>query len=63
MKAQSSSLISRAILGHSGTREAMRWLAKEIVKQAEAVALRHSHCDDDMGAIIARDIRQHFENF
>jgi hypothetical protein len=34
--------------------------AKLIVRECERVSLRSSHRDDDMGAIIARQIKQHF---
>lgn len=31
-----------------------------LVKECEQVSLKNSHRDDDMGAIIARQIKQHF---
>ena len=31
-----------------------------IVRECEKVSLKNSHRDDDMGAIIARHIKQHF---
>ena len=31
-----------------------------IVRECEKVSLKNSHRDDDMGAIIARQIKQHF---
>jgi hypothetical protein len=34
--------------------------AELIVQECEQVSLNNSHRDDDMGAIIARQIRQHF---
>ena len=34
--------------------------AELIVRECEQVSLKNSHRDDDMGAIIARQIRQHF---
>ena len=34
--------------------------AELIVKECEKVSLKSSHRDDDMGAIIARQIKQHF---
>ena len=34
--------------------------AELIVQECEQVSLKNSHRDDDMGAIIARQIRQHF---
>ena len=34
--------------------------AELIVKECEKVSLQNSHRDDDMGAIIARQIKQHF---
>ena len=34
--------------------------AQLIVRECEQVSLKNSHRDDDMGAIIARQIRQHF---
>jgi hypothetical protein len=34
--------------------------AELIVKECEKVSLKNSHRDDDMGAIIARQIKQHF---
>jgi hypothetical protein len=34
--------------------------AELIVLECERVSLRSSHRDDDMGAIIARQIKQHF---
>ncbi len=35
-------------------------LAELIIKECELVSLKHSHRDDDMGAIIARQIVKHF---
>ena len=40
-----------------------RWnekFAELIVRECEQVSLQSSHRDDDMGAIIARNIRKHF---
>jgi hypothetical protein len=34
--------------------------AELIVKECENVSLKNSHRNDDMGAIIARQIKQHF---
>ncbi len=34
--------------------------AQLIVQECESVSIRNSHRDDDMGAIIARKIKQHF---
>jgi len=34
--------------------------AELIVKECEQVSLKYSHRNDDMGAIIARQIREHF---
>jgi len=34
--------------------------AKLIIKECEQVSLKNSHRDDDMGAIIARNIKQYF---
>ena len=34
--------------------------AELIVRECEQVSLKNSHRDDDMGAIIARQIKQHF---
>ena len=34
--------------------------ADMIVRECEKVSLKSSHRDDDMGAIIARQIKQHF---
>jgi hypothetical protein len=34
--------------------------AEMIVRECEQVSLKHSHRDDDMGAIIARHIKEHF---
>jgi hypothetical protein len=34
--------------------------AELIVRECEQVSLTNSHRDDDMGAIIARQIRKHF---
>jgi len=34
--------------------------AQLIVKECEQVSLKNSHRNDDMGAIIARQIKQHF---
>ena len=31
-----------------------------IVRECERVSLKNSHRDDDMGAIIARQIKEHF---
>ena len=38
----------------------MEKFAQLIVRECEQVSLKNSHRDDDMGAIIARQIRQHF---
>jgi hypothetical protein len=37
-----------------------REFAELIVRECEKVSLKNSHRDDDMGAIIARQIKQHF---
>jgi hypothetical protein len=37
-----------------------RKFAELIVRECEQVSLTNSHRDDDMGAIIARQIRKHF---
>jgi hypothetical protein len=34
--------------------------AEAIVRECEQVSLKNSHRDDDMGAIIARQIKEHF---
>jgi hypothetical protein len=34
--------------------------AELIVRECEKVSLKSSHRDDDMGAIIARQIKEHF---
>ena len=34
--------------------------AELIVRECEQVSLKNSHRDDDMGAIIARQIKEHF---
>jgi len=34
--------------------------AQLIVRECEQVSLKNSHRDDDMGAIIAKQIREHF---
>jgi hypothetical protein len=34
--------------------------AELIVRECEQVSLKNSHRDDDMGAIIAKQIREHF---
>jgi len=34
--------------------------AESIVQECESVSINNSHRDDDMGAIIARKIKQHF---
>ena len=36
------------------------YFAELIVKECEKVSLKNSHRNDDMGAIIARQIKQHF---
>ena len=47
-------------------KERHRWeytvekFAELIVRECEKVSLKSSHRDDDMGAIIARQIKQHF---
>lgn len=38
----------------------MSRFAELIVEECMQVSLKHSHRDDDMGAIIARNIKQHF---
>ena len=38
----------------------MEKFAELIVQECMQVSLKHSHRDDDMGAIIARNIKQHF---
>lgn len=37
-----------------------RRFAELIVRECEQVSLKNSHRNDDMGAIIARNIKQHF---
>jgi chaperonin GroEL (HSP60 family) len=34
--------------------------AELIVRECEQVSLKNSHRDDDMGAIVARQIKEHF---
>jgi hypothetical protein len=34
--------------------------AESIVQECESVSINNSHRDDDMGAIIARKIKEHF---
>jgi hypothetical protein len=34
--------------------------AESIVQECESVSINNSHRDDDMGAIIAQKIKQHF---
>ena len=41
-------------------REAIEKFAELIVKECEQVSLKHSHRNDDMGAIIAKQIVEHF---
>jgi hypothetical protein len=43
--------------GHNPTFEKF---AELIVRECLQVSLKNSHRDDDMGAIIARNIKQHF---
>jgi len=38
----------------------MERFAELIVRECEQVSLKNSHRDDDMGAIIARQIKEHF---
>ncbi len=45
---------------HGYTFEQMKKFAELIVRECEQVSLKHSHRDDDMGAIIARHIKEHF---
>jgi len=40
--------------------DAIYKFAELIVRECEQVSLKHSHRDDDMGAIIARHIKEHF---
>ena len=40
--------------------DAIEKFAQLIVRECEQVSLKNSHRDDDMGAIIARQIKQHF---
>jgi hypothetical protein len=40
---------------------ALEKYAQLVVKECQQVSLKNSHRDDDMGAIIARQIKQHFE--
>jgi len=42
------------------TDEQIEKFAELIVKECKQVSLKHSHRDDDMGAIIARHIKEHF---
>ena len=41
-------------------REEVDGLIELIVKECEQISLKNSHRNDDMGAIIARQIRKHF---
>jgi hypothetical protein len=40
--------------------ESIEYFAELIVRECGKVSLKNSHRDDDMGAIIARQIKQHF---
>ena len=40
--------------------ESLQKFAELIVRECEKVSLKSSHRDDDMGAIIARQIKQYF---
>ena len=46
--------------GIGGKYENMQKFAELIVQECEQVSLKNSHRDDDMGAIIARQIKAHF---
>ena len=41
-------------------RAAIEDFAELIVQECEQISLQSSHRDDDMGSIIARNIKQHF---
>ena len=41
-------------------KQAIEKFAELIVRECEQVSLKNSHRDDDMGAIIARQIKQQF---
>ena len=45
---------------HVDVKIMMAKFAELIVEECEKVSLKNSHRDDDMGAIIARQIKQHF---
>jgi len=47
------------IYGSAATAQEMKF-AELIVQECEQVSLACSHRDDDMGAIIARNIKRHF---
>ena len=40
--------------------QAIERFAELIIKECQQVSLKNSHRDDDMGAIIAEQIKQHF---
>ena len=46
-------------IGHWDMPECKKF-AELIVRECEKVSLKSSHRDDDMGAIIARQIKEHF---
>ena len=64
MNEQIRELWRESVLKH--TNDPMNWqpvadeFAELIVRECEKVSLKNSHRDDDMGAIIARQIKQHF---
>ena len=68
MNARIEDLLYRAGLTASGCwdqlgayeQEAIEKFAGLIVRECEQVSLKNSHRDDDMGAIIARQIKQQF---
>jgi len=47
---------AKVLVGH----DEIEKFAQLIVQECESVSIRNSHRDDDMGAIIARKIKQHF---
>ena len=53
-------LKQRAGIDHNPDQEGLDQFAELIVRECEQVSLKSSHRDDDMGAIIAKQIRKHF---
>ena len=47
------------VYGSAATAQEIKF-AELIVKECEQVSLKNSHRNDDMGAIIARQIKKHF---